>query len=295
MKKTILTIAAAAALLVFSAIGVSAAEETPLTAVEPVEGSYTVTYNVGKPNAGSMYGMVAITGNTITEDSIVYIDQATADANGDITFSNFIPKVAPGENGFEESTVYIGGPGLDTETAKAIAVLMDEKPAGVAVSGKVKSYNPKLATTIKLMQGEAEAATTTIAAEATGSGQVEQSFTIETVAAGTYNLVVSKAGHLDYTITNVVVGTEALDLTTSANTNVSVMTLITGDVNGDTKVNGTDVIDISKSENFNAELADAVNKLADVNGDDKVNGSDLIVVNSDVNFNKDTANSTFAY
>jgi len=71
--------------------------------------------------------------------------------------------------------------------------------------------------------------------------------------------------------------------------------LITGDVNGDTKVNGTDVIDISKSENFNAELADAVNKLADVNGDDKVNGSDLIVVNSDVNFNKDTANSTFAY
>ncbi len=293
MKKTILTIAAAAALLVFSAIGVSAADD--LTAVEPVEGSYTVTYNVGATNAGSMYGMVAITGTTINEDSIVYIDQATADASGNITFTNFIPKVAPGEQGFEESTVYIGGPGLDTETAKAIAVLKDEEPAGVAVSGKVKSYDPKLATTVKLVQNEADVASTTIAALEEGSGQSEQTFTIEAVAAGTYNLVVSKAGHLDYTITGVVVGTEALDLTASANANVSLMTMIAGDLDGSKIVDEGDVSLVRKNTNMNKSTDLAADKIADIDGSGIVDEGDVSVVRNKNHINKGQSASTFSF
>ena len=57
-----------------------------------------------------------------------------------------------------------------------------------SVSGKVKSYNPNNATTIQLMQGGKEQYKTTIDVT-TGSGQKEQNFSFDAVAAGTYDLV----------------------------------------------------------------------------------------------------------
>lgn len=292
MKKTILTIAAAAALLVFSAIGVSAAEE--LTAYTPNEGSYTVTYNVGAANKGAMYGMVAITGTTINEDSIVYIDQATADENGNITFANFAPKgAAPGEAGYAVSTVYIGGPGFDTATA--IGTLEDVAKAGVTVSGKVKSYDPKLATTINLMQGESAVATGTIAALAEGKDQQEQTFEIKEVAAGTYDLVVSKAGHLDYTIKGVVVGDADLDLTTSEKAEIKLLTMLGGDINGDGSITESDVSVARTAANINKTTAAAENKLADVNGDGSITETDVSIVRSAAHINKSTIHSTFEY
>ena len=112
--------------------------------------------------------------------------------------------------------------------------------AGVAVSGKVTSYNPNNPTTIQLMQNGAVKYTVTIDA-ATGSGQVTQDFSFNAVAAGTYDLVVTKDGHLTYTVKGVVVGDVPLDLTKHGNAAISTITLLCGDIDGNGFINSTDL------------------------------------------------------
>ena len=144
-----------------------------------------------------------------------------------------------------------------------------------SVSGKVVSYNPNNATTIQLMQGGAEKYSTIIGADS-GSGQKEQSFNFPTVAKGTYDLVVTKDGHLKYTVTGVVVGDAALDLATHTNAAISTITLLAGDVNGDGKINLTD-LSIFKN-NFGKTGSAVTNLLADITGDGKINLLDLGVL-----------------
>lgn len=165
-----------------------------------------------------------------------------------------------------------------TKSQTSDPVTFTVSPAGVTVSGQVKSYNPGNATTIQLMQGGVEKYTTTIAAT-TGSGQVTQSFSIEGVAAGTYDLVVTKAGHLTYTITGVVVGSENLDLTKNANASISTITLLCGDVNGDETINSLDLNMVWKSTNYLKSTSDVgVEVITDVNGDGTVNSLDLNII-----------------
>lgn len=114
MKKAILLLTVAL-VLVLSAVCVSATEYVDYT---PTGDKYTIIYNVGESNATGMYGMVAIKGtNTIIDTSnlgnIYYIDQASADADGNISFVEFTPKgILPTDDNYEECTVYIGGPGF---------------------------------------------------------------------------------------------------------------------------------------------------------------------------------------
>ena len=151
-------------------------------------------------------------------------------------------------------------------------------PKGVEVSGKVMSYNPNNATTIQLMQGGKEQYKTTIAAT-TGSGQMEQTFSFDTVAADTYDLVVTKPGHLKYTVTGVVVGDAALDLTAMEGKPYQTITLLCGDINGDGWVNSTDLGEILQGQNYGKQTTVAgVNKKADLNGDGWVNSTDLGIV-----------------
>lgn len=118
MKKALLLLAATV-LLTFSAVCVSASEPADYT---PEKDKYTIIFNVGDENATGMYGMVAILGadeNAIIDaanlENIYYIDQASADLDGNITFKEFAPKgVAPSADDYVECTVYIGGPGYDT-------------------------------------------------------------------------------------------------------------------------------------------------------------------------------------
>ena len=163
-------------------------------------------------------------------------------------------------------------------------------PEGVSVSGTVKSYNPGNATTIQLMQGGAEKYSTTID-PTTGSGQKEQSFSFASVAAGKYDLVVVKPGHLSYTVKNVEVGDAAIDLTTHTNAAISTITLLAGDVNGDGKINLTD-LSIFKN-NFGKTGSAVTNLLADITGDGKINLLDLGVFKN--NFGKTTSACTVAY
>lgn len=163
-------------------------------------------------------------------------------------------------------------------------------PEGVSVSGTVKSYNPNNATTIQLMQGGTKMYQTTIAADS-GSGQKEQSFSFASVAAGKYDLVVVKPGHLSYTVKDVVVGDTALDLTELADKPYQTITLLAGDVNGDGKINLTD-LSIFKN-NFGKTGSAVTNLLADITGDGKINLLDLGVFKN--NFGKTTSACTVAY
>ena len=112
MKKRIFALALAV-MMVISAVSVSAAAVNHQPNAD--KATYTVTYDGLTP--GAMYGMLVLSGTddnfTVNEDNILYIDQATADADGKITFTEFALKgAAPSEDSFIPSSVYIGGGNL---------------------------------------------------------------------------------------------------------------------------------------------------------------------------------------
>ena len=163
-----------------------------------------------------------------------------------------------------------------------------------SVSGTVKSYNPGNATTIQLMQGGAEKYSTIIGADS-GSGQKAQSFSFDTVAAGTYDLVVTKDGHLTYTVTGVVVGDAALDLTQHTNAAISTITLLCGDIDGDGWIDFSDYQELLKSTNYGKQTsAVGVNKIADLDGDTWIDFSDYQILLSSQHYGKSTVSVSFA-
>ena len=86
------------------AMSVTAFAADPTTTL--VEGKWT-TAGSDAAYANSMMTVVAISGSTISVDSIQYIDQATADANGAYSFAGYLPKEDPEQN--EEYLVFVGG------------------------------------------------------------------------------------------------------------------------------------------------------------------------------------------
>ena len=150
-----------------------------------------------------------------------------------------------------------------------------EPGAGVTVSGEVTSYNPKNPVTIELKQGGTAVYTETIAALGSGFERNTQSFSIEGVEAGTYDLVVTKTGHLSYTITGVVVSGTDLDLITMTGKVYSDIVMIAGDVNDDGLINASD---LSSVLNNYLKSPAASEPLADLNGDNFINSSDLALV-----------------
>ena len=165
---------------------------------------------------------------------------------------------------------------------------------GVSVSGKITSYNPNNPATVALMQNGTVKYTATIA-KTTGSGQKEQSFSFPAVAAGTYDLVVTKPGHLSYTVKGVVVGDSPLDLTTMTGKAYQTITLLCGDINGDGSINEDDVSIIRYANNINKSTADADNKLADINGDGSVNEDDVSIVRYSSHINKGVTACTYDF
>ena len=162
-----------------------------------------------------------------------------------------------------------------------------------SVSGAVKSYNPNNATTIQLMQGGKEMYSTTIDAD-TGSGQKEQEFTFNAVAKGTYDLVVTKACHLTYTIKNVEVGDTPLNLTTMTGKAYSTITLLCGDIDGNGFINSTDLGIILKGQNYGKSTATAGDKAADLDGNGFINSTDLGIVLQGQHYGKSAVSVSFA-
>ena len=167
-----------------------------------------------------------------------------------------------------------------------------------SVRGAVKSYNPNNATTIQLMQGGKEQYKTTIAkttiAKTTGSGQKDQNFSFPAVAAGTYDLVVTKPGHLSYTVKGVVVGDGPLDLTKHSNAAISTITLLCGDIDGNGFINSTDLGIILKGQNYGKSTATAGDKAADLDGNGFINSTDLGIVLQGQHYGKSAVSVSFA-
>ena len=182
-------------------------------------------------------------------------------------------------NGTERTGTY------NDSTLTLTDITVPVKSKGVKVSGTIKSYNPGNATTIQLMRGGVEQYKTTIPA-ATGSGQVPQSFSFPAVAAGTYDLVVTKPGHLTYTVKGVEVGDAALDLTKHSNAAISIITLLAGDLDSDKMINYMDMFVLLDTTNYDMSSDSAANKLTDIDGDGMVNYMDMFLLLDESSYGK---------
>ena len=163
-----------------------------------------------------------------------------------------------------------------------------------SVSGTVKSYNPNNPVTVQLIeQGHHEVAYETTIDPTTGSGQKEQNFSFDAVAAGTYDLVVTKPGHLSYTVKGVVVGDGPLNLTKHSNAAISTITLLCGDIDGNGFINSTDLGIILKGQNYGKSTATAGDKAADLDGNGFINSTDLGIVLQGQHYGKSAVSVNF--
>ena len=276
MKKKTILLFALIAVFAFSAFGASASE---LNNYYPREDSYEITVNVGAENAESMYGLVAIKGtgtdlNLADTGTIVYIDQAKADANGNITFAKFAPMgpapsaILPSggpetdktvDDYFAECTVFIGGGHLNT--AQAIGILKDGSTlpiTGTIVDTASNANSTRVATIKVLDDSDGEVSSTTVANGA---------YTVNAPAGTNYKVVISKPGFCTYTFTGVNVA-EAVDLGT---TDISTLA---GNANG-SEIAGINFDDLSAVLDH---YYDETTELYDVNGSGAVNFDDLGIV-----------------
>ena len=191
---------------------------------------------------------------------------------------------------YDELTVECYAP----ENLKLSPVAYDPNAVSApSVSGKVQSYNPNAAATVKLVQNGAVKYTATTATSS-GSGQAEQTFSFDAVAAGTYDLVVTKPGHLSYTVKGIVVGDGPLDLTKHSNTAISTITLLCGDIDGNGFINSTDLGIILKGQNYGKSTATAGDKAADLDGNGFINSTDLGIVLQGQHYGKSAVSVNFA-
>ncbi|MCL1873989.1 MAG: cadherin-like beta sandwich domain-containing protein [Clostridiales bacterium] len=156
---------------------------------------------------------------------------------------------------------------------------------GISVSGKIKSYDPNKPVIIRLMQDGEIVCETDIAVEK-GYGQEAQSFFLKGISPGTYDLVISKAAHAKFTIQNLIVEDEDLDLTISGRPESQLITLRCGDINGDGLINDADLTILWRAGNYNKKASEADEPLCDLNGDGLINDADLTILWLASNYNR---------
>jgi hypothetical protein len=196
-------------------------------------------------------------------------------------------RVTPQLPGIADISLSLNGSTLSTQAKVNVGLdeFGEDAPSGVSITGKVISYNPGAATTLKLMQGETEIGEATIA-PAAGSGQAEQAFAFEDVAPGTYALVVAKPGHTKYTVQNIAVGDADVDLAQDPRPGAALIALLCGDVNGDGSINDADLTILWRAANYNKNASAADNPLCDLDGSGAVNDGDLTILWRSANYNR---------
>ena len=213
------------------------------------DGTFSVTYAEGTAN--QYYAIVVVAGTyteeqtpTISEDTVLHIDQVTAGENGAI-FDDFIPRTD------DAATVYIGGSDLDD--GPVIAGYINSAPVvtNYKVSVAVKADSDAAATVV-LTAGET--LVTAVYNETTEKYEA-------TVAEGTYKLTVNVPKHLSYTMNELVVAADV----------EKAVTLKGGDVDGSGTVNEVDLGNILTD--FSSTTSDY-----DITGDGVVNEVDLGIV-----------------
>lgn len=153
-----------------------------------------------------------------------------------------------------------------------------EGGARAVVYGKIETYNPSVQTTVTLVCDGEVVYTYTIAAIG-GYGKVTQDFSIAEVEEGEYDLVVTKAGHLSYTIVGITV--DGVDVKIE-----DALVLVAGDVNGDGRVDLKDITSLTSSSTYGLSYSNAQTKSADINGDKCFDLKDLAIITSETNYGK---------
>ncbi|MCL1975627.1 MAG: M64 family metallo-endopeptidase [Firmicutes bacterium] len=163
--------------------------------------------------------------------------------------------------------------------------IISEHYSGVAVKGRIKSYNPQNPTFIQLLK-DGEAPITLTTKTSAGYGQFEQDFTFTGINPGVYKLIISKAAHTKFTIQKIVVGDTDIDLAEDNNPEIKLINLRCGDINGDGMINNDDLMTLWNMANYNKNAATAANKYCDLNGDGLINNLDLAILWLPDNYNR---------
>lgn len=242
MKKVLATLLAAL-LMAFAVIAAPAAY-TP-----DEDGEYSVGYTEGTKN--SYYALLVVSGKyaegetpAISEDTVLYIDQRTADANGDVSFDGWIPKDDV------EATVYLGGSDLDDGPVLLGYLGAEEK---FTVAGKVTTdSNTTYEATVTLTDADGNEFS---GVSALGTYSVE-------VPKGAYTFKVTLKNHLSYTDSELAVEADI------SNKNV---TLKGGDIDGKGSVDFADLSEVLNNYTLNSDVAD-------IDGKGTVDFADLSIV-----------------
>jgi len=196
--------------------------------------------------------------------------------------------VLPGDYQIKNSDATVVSTGLEYisfEFVNGIVTVQEDVQPPVDVIGKIKTYNPKQETTVKLMQGDNTIYDMVTETESR-SGQLEQFFRFYGVEPGLYTLVISKPGHTSFTVKNIDVSGEILDLTLDSRPEIQLMTLRCGDIRRDKLINDDDLTVLWSLENYNRRTDTAAESLCDLNGDGMINDLDLTILWMSYNYNK---------
>lgn len=214
--------------------------------VDYADGKYTASYT--GVTSGDQYALLVVAGTpedyTISEDSIMYIDQMAAEGET-ITFT-FIPRSTP------DCVVLLGGTFSGSKSPEVLGTLESQ---GVTVSGSVtlQGRTNYSGATVTLKGTETYTATT----DAKGT------FTLDGVTAGDYTLTITMPGYLSYTKTT---------LTVEDATTVTAKELLGGEIEVDGQVT---ILDLSK---LLGEYGQVIVTASDINGDGQVTILDLSIL-----------------
>ena len=200
-----------------------------------LEGEYALLIVKGKENSYS-----------ISEDTITYIDQATA-SNGKVEFKSFIPMSAP------DSVVLLGGDFGQDVGPVVLGTIIGQ---GYTVSGTVTSDCESInAASAILYDGALKQVQT--------ATMTKNAFEFTSVPDGTYYIVAAMPGHLSNCEQITVSGADITGKT---------LTVKAGDVDGSLAVDAPDLNGTLKDFNKTAGFSFAG---SDVNGDGAINAVDL--------------------
>ncbi len=248
-------------------------QNAKVTAINSKDNFSTIEISCNGLTGTNQYAIMMVEGTTtnyqISAQSILYIDQKPA-TNGTITFD-----IKPTAANMKDSVILLSGQGMD---APIVAASVDVTSTGVDITGQVTSYDPKKETSIQLKQDGVVKYTTKIAAKESGSGQFTAEFTFNSITVGTYDLVVTKASHVSYTIKGVEVWDEPL--------NLSNIVLPCGDTDGNDYINPDDLTMILRTENYGKLTTEAGNTLCDLDGNGYINPDDLTLLLRTENYGK---------
>ena len=218
--------------LCLAVLSLSALAAENITANE--DGTFPASYTDGAE--GEYYAIVVVKGiyaetdtPTISETTVIHIDQVTAGENGAL-FEDFTP------NSNDPATVYVGGSDLDDGPVILGYINNEVQTKQYKVSVAVTA-DSDAAATVKLTAGETEVT----AVLNTETGKYEA-----TVAEGTYRLTVEVPKHLSYTKNELVVAADV----------DKAVTLLGGDVDGSGTIDFDDLGVVLNNYKTNESSAD---------------------------------------